>query len=107
MKPLPETLQVLHRAVNRNRLVDTAVKLVAVPSRTGEAGAVADCLAKLLSAEGFAVERREAGHAAAPAVVVRFDSRRPGRMLQFNGHLDLVHLPYVPPRVEGDLITGS
>jgi acetylornithine deacetylase/succinyl-diaminopimelate desuccinylase-like protein len=38
---------------------------------------------------------------------VRYDSGRPGRTLQFNGHLDTVHLPFVPPAVEGDRITGS
>src|SRR5262249_26348664 len=27
--------------------------------------------------------------------------------LQFNGHLDTVHLPFVPPGVEGDRLTGS
>jgi acetylornithine deacetylase/succinyl-diaminopimelate desuccinylase-like protein len=95
------------RAVNRQRLVETAVKLIAVPSRTGEAGAAADCLAEILTGDGFTVERPEGGHPAAPAVVVRFDSKRPGRTLQFNGHLDTVHLPFVPPRVEGDRITGS
>src|SRR5919201_410522 len=97
----------LKRGVNRQRLVDTAVKLIAVPSRTGEAGAAADCLAQILAREGFTVERPEGGHPAAPAVVVRFDSKRPGRTLQFNGHLDTVHLPFVPPQVEGDRITGS
>jgi len=97
----------LKRAVNRQRLVDTAVKLIAVPSRTGEAGAAADCLAQILAGDGFAVERPEGGHPAAPAIAVRFDSKRPGRTLQFNGHLDTVHLPFVPPRVEGDQITGS
>ena len=35
----------------------------------------------------------------APAVLVRLDSGRPGRTLQFNGHLDVVHLPFVPPAV--------
>lgn len=95
------------RAVNRQRLVDTAVKLIAVPSRTGEAGAAADCLAQILSGDGFPVERPEGGHPAAPAVAVRFGSTRPGRTLQFNGHLDTVHLPFVTPRVEGDRITGS
>src|SRR5262245_51165657 len=97
----------LQQAVNRHRLVDTAVKLVAVPSRTGEAGAVIDCLAGLLRDDGFVVERPTGGHAAAPALVVRLDSGRPGRTLQFNGHLDTVHLPFVPPRVEGDRLTGS
>ena len=97
----------LAAAVDRRRLLDTAMQLVAVPSRTGEAGAAADCLARLLAADGFAVERPEAGHPAAPAVVVRLDSGRPGRTLQFNGHLDTVHLPFAPPAVEGGRLTGS
>jgi acetylornithine deacetylase/succinyl-diaminopimelate desuccinylase-like protein len=97
----------LARAVNRERLLDTAIRLVAVPSRTGEAGAAADCLAQLLAADGFPVERPAAGHPAAPAVVVRLASGRPGRTLQFDGHLDTVHLPFVPPRVEGDRLRGS
>lgn len=95
------------RAVNRQRLLDTAVALCAVPSRTGEAGAALDRLAELLTADGFSVERPAAGHPSAPAVVVRFSTGRPGRMLQFNGHLDTVHLPFVPPQVEGDRLTGS
>src|SRR5581483_4926722 len=99
--------QRLRQAVNRSRLVDTARQLIAVPSPTGEGGAVADRLADLLKADGFHVERPAAGHATAPAVVVRFQAQQPGRTLQFNGHLDVVHLPYVPPAVEGDLLTGS
>jgi acetylornithine deacetylase/succinyl-diaminopimelate desuccinylase-like protein len=97
----------LGRAVDRARLLDTARRLVAVPSRTGEAGAAADCLAQMLQSEGFTVERPEAGHPAAPAVVVRHDSNKPGRTLQFNGHLDTVHLPFVPPAVQGGQLTGS
>jgi acetylornithine deacetylase/succinyl-diaminopimelate desuccinylase-like protein len=31
----------------------------------------------------------------------------PGRTLQFNGHLDTVHLPFVPPRVENGKLYGS
>src|SRR5438477_5341347 len=107
MKLTPEIVARLLKAVNRRRLVDTATQLIAVPSRTGEAGAAADCLAQILAGDGFTVERPEGGHPAAPAVAVRFDSKRPGRTLQFNGHLDTVHLPFVPPRVEGDQITGS
>lgn len=97
----------LRDAVNRQRLLDTAIRLVAVPSRTGEAGAAADCLADMLTADGFRVERPTGGYPAAPAVAVRFDTGKPGRTLQFNGHLDTVHLPFVPPRVDGDHLTGS
>ncbi len=97
----------LRAAVNRQRLVDTAVQLVAVPSRTGEAGAVSDRLADILTADGFPVERPAAGHPAAPAVVVRFATGKPGHTLEFNGHLDTVHLPFVPPQVRDGRITGS
>jgi acetylornithine deacetylase/succinyl-diaminopimelate desuccinylase-like protein len=97
----------LGAAVNRQRLLDTAVRLVSVPSRTGEAGAVSDSLADLLRADGFAVDRPPAGHPAAPAVVVRLGSGKPGTTVQFDGHLDTVHLPFVPPAVTDGRLTGS
>jgi len=93
--------------VNRARLLDTAVRLVAEPSPTRSAGPAADALAAILTEDGFTVERVVAGHAASPAVVVRFDSGRAGRTLQFDGHLDTVHLPFVPPAVVGHRLTGS
>ena len=95
------------QAVDRKRLVDTAMQLIAVPSRTGEAGAVSDRLANILADDGFAVERPTGGYPAAPAVAVRYRAQKPGRTLQFNGHLDTVHLPFIPPRIEGDRIRGS
>jgi acetylornithine deacetylase/succinyl-diaminopimelate desuccinylase-like protein len=97
----------LGKAVNRQRLVDTALRLIAVPSRTGEGGAVADCLAQLLREDGFQIERPAAGHPNAPAVVVRLATGKPGRTLQFDGHLDVVHLPFVPPQLSDGSITGS
>lgn len=107
MIPTPVLSDRLRSAVRRQRLVDTAVKLIEVPSPTGSAGAVSDRLANLLREDGFTVERPEAGHAAAPAVVVRLASGRPGRTLQFNGHLDTVHLPFVAPGQDGGNLTGS
>src|SRR5437879_2500563 len=95
-------------AIQPQRLLDTATKLVAVPSPTGNAKAVLDCLANVLTADGFKVERPAADYPQAPAVAVRWPSEpRRGKTLQFNGHLDTVHLPFVPPRVEGDLLRGS
>jgi acetylornithine deacetylase/succinyl-diaminopimelate desuccinylase-like protein len=61
----------------------------------------------MLQSEGFKVERPTGGYEAAPAVAVRLDSSRPGKTLQMNGHLDTVHLPFVPPSIQGDRITGS
>src|SRR4051812_43710809 len=86
--------------VNRDRLVETAVRLIEIPSPTGNAAAVCDRLAEILAADGFEVERPEGGYPTAPAVAVRFTGGRPGRTLQFNGHLDTVHLPFVAPKVE-------
>jgi len=104
----PATIERLKPHVNRQRLVETAQRLIEVPSRTGEAGAVSDRLAEILTADGFEVERPTGGYPEAPAVVIRLESGRPGPTLQFDGHLDTVHLPFVPPRVENDrLLTGS
>ncbi len=94
-------------AVKPRRLLDNAFKLVGIPSRTGEAKAVLDGLADILSAEGFAVERPTGDYPQAPAVAVRWHAQKPGKTLQFNGHLDTVHLPFVPPAIEGDLLRGS
>src|SRR5262245_62803008 len=108
MKTATLSLQAaLRRAVDRRRMLQTAIDLVAVPSRTGEAGAALDRLAEILSRDGFTVERRAAGHPVAPAVVVRHDSVRPGPTIPFNGHLDVVHLPFVAPAVEADRLTGT
>ncbi|MBI2804533.1 MAG: M20/M25/M40 family metallo-hydrolase [Planctomycetes bacterium] len=107
MKNTQRIRERLLKAVRPTRLLDMATKLVAVPSRTGEAKGVLDCFADLLKAEGFTVERPDGGYPQAPAVAVRWHGKKPGKTLQFNGHLDTVHLPFVPPRVEGDLLRGS
>ncbi|MDE0632469.1 MAG: M20/M25/M40 family metallo-hydrolase [Caldilineaceae bacterium] len=95
------------RTVDRQRLIDTAVALVEVPSPTRSAGPAADRLAEILTTDGFSVQRHDADWPQAPIVMAAFDSGRPGPTLQFDGHLDTVHLPYVPPRVENDTLYGS
>jgi succinyl-diaminopimelate desuccinylase len=107
MNPAADLLPVVRRFVDRERMLDTACRLVAVPSPTGEAGPVLDTFAQIVKADGFNVQREAAGHPSAPAVLARWDSGRAGRCLQFNGHLDVVHLPYAPPSVEGNLLRGS
>lgn len=97
----------LQSAVSGDRLLDTAIRLCEVPSPTCEAGAVAERLAEVLRGDGFEVERPVAGWEAAPAVVARLETGRRGRTLQFNGHLDTVHLPFVPPRVEDGTLFGT
>lgn len=107
MKPTPDLIQSIQSAVDADRLLKTAIALIEIPSPTRSGKAVADKLAEILHADGFEVERPDADWPDAPAVVARFDSGKPGKSLQFNGHLDTVHLPFVPPRVEDGLLFGS
>ena len=100
-------IEQVSKAIDRQRLVETARALIEVPSPTGDATAVAERLAEILTADGFEVERPEGGWVKAPAVAVRFDSGKPGRTLQMTGHLDTVHLPFVPPREDGVYLFGS
>ena len=103
----PALLERVKSHVDRRRLLETAQALIEVPSPTGSAGAVSDCLAHLLTVDGFKVDRPSGGYPAAPAVAVRLESGAVGPALQFNGHLDTVHLPFAPPAVENGLLTGS
>ena len=103
----PAILERLRSSINRQRLIETAQRLIEVPSPTGGARAVSDRLAEILAADGFTVERPAGGYPESPAVVVRWESGRPGPTLQFDGHLDTVHLPFVPPAVVDGRLTGS
>jgi acetylornithine deacetylase/succinyl-diaminopimelate desuccinylase-like protein len=100
-------IEQIRNGIDGDRLLNTAVALIKIPSPTRSAGQVADRLAEILAGDGFNVERPIANWPEAPAVAVRFDSGQPGRILQFDGHLDTVHLPFVPPRVENGLLYGS
>lgn len=102
-----ELLDQIEGAVDRQRLIDTAISLIEVPSPTRSAGPAADRLAEILTAEGFPVQRHQADWPQSPIVLASLDSGRPGPTLQFDGHLDTVHLPYVPPRLENDILYGS
>jgi acetylornithine deacetylase/succinyl-diaminopimelate desuccinylase-like protein len=94
-------------AVDAARLVKTATDLIEVPSPTLSAGDVADRLESILQADGFQVERPVADWPQSPAVVIRLDSGKPGRVMQFDTHLDTVHLPFVPPREDDGKLYGS
>ena len=103
----PETVDQIRAAIDRDRLLDTAISLIEVPSPTREAKEGLDRLDSILTAEGLHVERPDADYPECPAVAARYQSGSPGRTLQFQGHMDTVHLPYFPPRVENGTIYGS
>lgn len=97
----------IRAAIDPQRLADTALALIEIPSPTRSAGRVADRLAEILKRDGFAVERPVADWPEAPAVATRLHTGRPGRILQFDGHLDTVHLQFVPPRYQDGFLFGS
>ena len=98
-----EVLDEIRRAVNCDRLLSIARRLIDIPSPTCEAKAVLDELQVILTDAGFKVERPVAGWKKAPAVAARLETGRPGRALQFNGHLDTVHLPFAASAVAENL----
>ncbi len=102
-----ETIDRVRAAVNKQRLLDTAIALIEIPSPTRSAAVVANRLEEILREEGFAVERAETAWPDSPSVIGRLDSGSPGRTLQMNGHLDTVHLDFIPPRVEDGILYGS
>ena len=102
-----DTVAALRAAIQPARLLDTAKRLIAIASPTRSAGAAADELAEILAKDGFSVTRPAAGWSPSPAVVARYESGSPGKTLQFSGHLDTVHLPFVPPSVENGALKGS
>ncbi len=105
---MPDSLhEQINHTIDRQRLIDTAVALIEVPSPTRSAAAAADRLAQILADDGFPVQRHDADWPQAPVVAATLESGRPGPTLQFDGHLDTVHLPYVPPRVEDGTLYGS
>ena len=102
-----ETIDKIRSSIQVDRLLNTATQLIEIPSPTRSAAKVANRLEEILQQDGFDVERPEAGWPESPAVAARYDTGKPGRTLQFNGHLDTVHLPFVPPRIENGMLYGS
>ena len=106
-QPVNELREKIESAVNRDRLLETATALIEVPSPTLSAADVAGRLEELLRADGFEVERPVCDWPESPAVVARLRFGEGGRVLQVDGHLDTVHLPFVPPGVEDGVLHGS
>ena len=105
---MPEhILDLIQASTDQQRLVETATRLIQVPSPTLSAGVALDTLAEILTEAQFEVSRPEADWPVAPAVVAWLRSGQPGPTLQFDCHLDTVHLPFSPPRVENGVLYGS
>ena len=57
MQITPDRIAPIREAVQTERLVNTAVRLIEIPSPTRDAAAVSDALAAILGDDGFTVER--------------------------------------------------
>jgi len=82
-----DAIRLVGEAVDRDRLVETATELVAIPSPTGREEEAADYLCTVFSDLGLTTiqQRIEPGRANA---VGRLAGAGVGRSLMFNGHLD-------------------
>ena len=100
-------LPLLRSQFNQERMLETAVRLMDIHSPTRDAGAALDELAQILVEGDFEVSREDADWPPAPAVVAWLRSSQPGPVLQFDCHLDTVHLPFKPPRIQDGKLLGT
>ena len=97
----------LRSRLRPERLLETAFRLMEAHSPTRDAGAALSVLADILAKAGLDVSREEADWTPAPAVVAWLHSGKPGPVLQFDCHLDTVHLPFRPPRIQDGALCGT
>lgn len=91
-----ETSQDLVQRIDSERLRDLTLDLVKIPSPTGDEAAAAEYYARVLRDTGLEVEIDDE-YPNSPNVIARLRGARPGRTLQFDGHVDTVHTPHDPP----------
>ena len=87
------------------RMSGLLLEMVRIPSPTGHSDAAAAHYADRLRAIGMDVTLSQE-FPGAPSVIGRMRMGAPGPVLEFNGHLDTVHVPHAPPRREGTRIYG-
>jgi acetylornithine deacetylase len=110
--PAERALAEAQSAVDDDRLLDLARRLIAIPTENppGNERIAAEFLADYFADNGWAVDLSDAAPGR-PNVVVRIEGRAPGPHLIFDGHLDVVPAgdgwtsdPYTPVIRDGRLI---
>ena len=99
-----EVVRKLADAIQADRLLETAIRLIEVPSPTRSAADVSDRLDEILSGDGFSVERPEAGWPDAPAVSKFEGEARQDPAIQRSPRHSAW---FVPPRIENGKLYGS
>jgi acetylornithine deacetylase len=89
--PAEQLLVAVQSAVDDDRLLDLAQRLIAIPTENppGNERIAAEFLADYFADNGWAVDLSDAAPGR-PNVVVRIEGRAPGPHLIFDGHLDVV-----------------
>jgi acetylornithine deacetylase/succinyl-diaminopimelate desuccinylase-like protein len=89
--PAERALAEAQSAVDDDRLLDLAQRLIAIPTENppGNERIAAEFLADYFADNGWAVDVSDAAPGR-PNVVVRIEGRAPGPHLIFDGHLDVV-----------------
>ena len=104
---MDETSQRLIQMIDPDRLRDLTLDLVRIPSPTGDNAAVAEHYAAVLRDIGLDVEIDYFDeYPQSPNVIARLWGAEPGRILQFNGHMDTIHAPHDPPCFKDGRIYG-
>ena len=93
--------------VNAERVGARLLKMVQIPSPTGNARAMAEHYAEMLRSVGVPAELRPlAGHPNSPGVVGRLKGAGAGPTMQYAGHLDTIHTPHVAPYMAEGRVYG-
>jgi acetylornithine deacetylase/succinyl-diaminopimelate desuccinylase-like protein len=82
--------------VDRERLAADTMRLVRIPSPTGDTRNVADAYERMLLEVGCEVKRYEFVPNN-PTLVATYGGERQGKMILFNGHMDTIPLAHEPP----------
>jgi acetylornithine deacetylase/succinyl-diaminopimelate desuccinylase-like protein len=95
----------LAKRVSPGRLRELTLDLVRIPSPTGDSEAVTARYAEVVRGLGLEVAVLH-DLPGGPSTVARLPGAGGGRALTLDGHLDTIHAPHPPPRLEGERIVG-
>ncbi len=98
------TLSQLRAAVNPDRIAESAMSLLTIPSPTGKTAKATSAYGDLLGEAGCKVEFYH-DNPEAPGMAATYSSGT-GPTLQLDGHIDVVPVPHDPPRLEDGILYG-
>jgi acetylornithine deacetylase/succinyl-diaminopimelate desuccinylase-like protein len=100
-----ETLAGLQRQLEPDRVFQSALDLIRVPSPTGDSGQVSELYAARLREFGLSVDFDQE-FPDSPSVIAYLDGRHPGPTLELAGHLDVIPVPHDPPAIRDGVLYG-